>query len=100
VCLARLTRYSLKVQQPATLTVCQTADDQREPVGGRVQSRIALKYLDRLLRDRTGQSYQEWAGTRRRGKMSWYQIALELAEVTDVDSPSPYSLQRWYENPL
>jgi hypothetical protein len=100
MCIARLARYSLKVQQPATLNVRHTADDHQEPAGGRVQSRIALKYLDRLLRDRTGQSYQQWAGTRRRGKMSWYQIALELAEVTEVESPSPYSLQRWYETPL
>lgn len=68
-----------------------------------MQSRIALKYLDRLLRDRTGQSFQEWMDVRhpRKGeKTSYYQIALELAEVTEVESPSPYTLQRWHENPL
>jgi hypothetical protein len=68
-----------------------------------VQSRIALKYLDRLLRDRTGQSFQQWMDERRPEdgeKKSYYQIALELTEVTEVESPSPYSLQRWHENPL
>ena len=68
-----------------------------------MQSRIALKYLDRLLRELTGQSYQEWVSARhpeKGPKTSYYQIALELAEVTSVESPSPYTLQRWHENPL
>lgn len=69
-----------------------------------MQSRLALHYLDELLLERTGKSYvqfvRELRGPEDNPRMSWYQIALELAEVTRRRGASPETVRRWYEKPL
>lgn len=70
-----------------------------------MQSRLALHYLDELLLERTGKSYQRWVADKRgpdpeHPEMSWYQIALDLAEVTRRRGASPETIRRWYEKPL
>ena len=64
-----------------------------------MQSRLALRYLDQLLRERAGQSFNDWVKERRPAQ-SWYQIALELAQVTKVSGAAPETIRRWYEKPL
>jgi hypothetical protein len=63
-----------------------------------MQSRLALRYLDWGLRNKTGQGYREWVAAKR-PEASWYQVALELSRLTGVDA-SPETVRRWFENPL
>lgn len=66
-----------------------------------MKSQLALKYLDQILLDRTGQDFRAWVGERRpKGEeTSWHQIALEMTRVTGVDSPASETIRRWYEKP-
>jgi hypothetical protein len=69
------------------------------PAGGRVQTRLALRYLDQLLQAKVHLTFAEWVGQRRDAGRQWYRIAAELSDLTTVDI-SPETVRRWYENPL
>jgi hypothetical protein len=64
-----------------------------------VQTRLALRFLDQLLRVKTQLSFAEWVGQRRDEGRQWYRIAAELSDLTDVPV-APETVRRWYEKPL
>ena len=65
-----------------------------------MQTRLALQYLDRLLRALVEQTFRGWVEARRptesAEKTPWYRVARELSELTEVDV-SPETVRRWYE---
>ncbi|HEX7995560.1 MAG TPA: hypothetical protein VF506_16670 [Streptosporangiaceae bacterium] len=89
------------MQQIDTATVCETAVDQEPTAGGRVQTRLALRILDRLLREMVGQTFRQWIEERRppepgAEQLQWYKVARELSALIEVDV-SPETVRRWYE---
>jgi hypothetical protein len=63
-----------------------------------VQARLALRYLDRLLVVLTEQTFREWVKERRDRGVPWYSIAIEMSQVTGVDT-APETIRRYYEHP-
>ena len=65
-----------------------------------MQTRLALQYLDRLLREITGNGFRAYIEVHRppdsTEKTPWYRVARDLSELTEVDV-SPETVRRWYE---